>query len=50
MKILKKERGSEATQIAIAIAVLSAVSIGIYTSLAPHIKNIVDKVITSLTS
>lgn len=50
MRIIKREQGGEATQIAIAIAVLAAVSIGIYTSLAPHVKAVIDKVITALTS
>ncbi len=50
MKLVQKETGSEGTQIAIAIAVLSALSIGMYTRLAPHIKGIIDKVINALTS
>ncbi|MBO8128937.1 MAG: hypothetical protein H0Z39_07030 [Peptococcaceae bacterium] len=49
MRRYLKERGSESTQIAIAIAVGSAIAIGIYTGLAPHIKDIVDKIISSLT-
>ena len=50
MRLLKNEEGAEATQIAIAIAVLGVVSIGIYTGLAPHIAGIIEKVKTALTS
>ncbi|WP_157833560.1 hypothetical protein [Desulfotruncus alcoholivorax] len=50
LRILKREQGAEGAQLAAAIAIGSAIAIGILTYISPHVKAIVDKVITALSS